>query len=209
MSMSCHQNQESPFQISSHKWITHETTSEGRVLKAHDMDHVLWTLNSTPLNLISIFGRAREGKSFLMNCLAGENPIFPITDQSVSCCTHGIDISDKLMSLTDFSEIYGGTACEGGCLVGFVDAAGLGDFDVAADVNLVCPVLLASKCVIFNWKGDFQKKEILNGLGIMSSAAKNVSLTNQELSSGTVEVSSPNMYRNFHCTFVCLLIFFI
>ena len=35
------------------------------------------------------------------------------------------------------------------------------------DANLICPILLASKCVIFNWKGDLQKDHILSTLGIM------------------------------------------
>lgn len=37
--------------------------------------------------------------------------------------------------------------------VGFVDAEGQGDKDVSYDANLICPILLASKVVIFNWKG--------------------------------------------------------
>lgn len=179
--------------ISSYKWITTETTAEGRVLKAHDMEHVFRTLESSPLNLISIFGRARQGKSFLMNCLAGEEQIFKISNEKESC-TQGIDISDKWMSVTDFSKVYGGSACEGKLQIGFVDAEGQGDRDVAYDANLVCPILLASKCVIFNWKGDLQKDHIISTLGIMARAAKNVSLTEEELSSGTLEASNLNTF---------------
>jgi hypothetical protein len=186
--------------ISSYKWITTETTAEGRVLKAHDMEHVFRTLDSSPLNIISIFGRARQGKSFLMNCLAGEEQIFKISNEKESC-TQGIDISDKWMSVTDFSKVYGGSPCEGKLQIGFVDAEGQGDRDVAYDANLVCPILLASKCVIFNWKGDLQKDHIISTLGIMSRAAKNVSLTEEELSSGTVEASNPKKRRRI-CTYI-------
>lgn len=189
-----------PGSISSYKWITTETTAEGRVLKAHDMEHVFRTLESSPLNLISIFGRARQGKSFLMNCLAGEEQIFKISNEKESC-TQGIDISDKWLSVTDFSKVYGGSPCEGELQIGFVDAEGQGDRDVAYDANLVCPILLASKCVIFNWKGDLQKDHIISTLGIMSRAAKNVSLTEEELSSGKVETSKPTMQRK---VFICI-----
>jgi Guanylate-binding protein, N-terminal domain len=174
--------------------MTTETTAEGTILKAHDMDHVFRTLDSSPLNIISIFGRARQGKSFLMNCLAGEEQIFKISNEKESC-TKGIDISDKWMSVTDFSKVNGGSPCEGNLQIGFVDAEGQGDRDVAYDANLVCPILLASKCVIFNWKGDLQKDHIISTLGIMSRAAENVSQTEEELSSGTVETSSPMKRR--------------
>jgi len=36
--------------------------------------------------------------------------------------------------------------------VGFVDAEGQGDRDSAYDARIACPVLLAAKCVIFNWR---------------------------------------------------------
>jgi hypothetical protein len=42
------------------------------------------------------------------------------------------------------------------------------------DANLVCPILLASKCVIFNWKDSMQKDRILQLLGVMHKAAINV-----------------------------------
>ena len=170
-------------EISSHKWISTETTPAGRVLVAHKVNQVYENLGSSPCNLISIFGRARQGKSFLMNCLAGEEQIFKISNEKESC-TQGIDISEKWMSVTDFSRVDDGTLCQGDAKVGFVDAEGQGDRDVSYDANLVCPILLASKCVIFNWKGDLQKDHIMSTLGIMTRAAKNVSLTEDELASG-------------------------
>lgn len=174
---------ESSGEISSHKWITTETTPDGRILVAHKVDQVYKTLGASPCNLISIFGRARQGKSFLMNCLAGEEQIFKISNEKESC-TQGIDISEKWMTVKDFSKVYGGVSCEGKTKVGFVDAEGQGDRDVSYDANLVCPILLASKCVIFNWKGDLQKDHIMSTLGIMTRAAKNVTLSEGELASG-------------------------
>lgn len=170
-------------QFSSHKWITTERKADGQQLVANKVDHVYKTLGSSPCNLISIFGRARQGKSFLMNCLSGEEKIFQISNEKESC-TQGIDISEKWMTVTEFSKVDGGTSCEGKTKIGFVDAEGQGDRDVSYDANLVCPILLASKCVIFNWKGDLQKDHILSTLGIMTRAAKNVSLSEGELASG-------------------------
>ena len=170
-------------EISSHKWITTESTGESRILVTHKCGSAFKSLGAAPCNLISIFGRARQGKSFLMNCLAGEEQIFKISNEKESC-TQGIDISEKWMTVKDFSKVYGGLSCEGSNKVGFVDAEGQGDRDVSYDANLVCPILLTSKCVIFNWKGDLQKDHIMSTLGIMTRAAKNVSLSEGELSSG-------------------------
>ena len=95
-----------------------------------------------------------------MNCLAGEKEIFRISNEKDSC-TQGIDISDKWLSLVDFSLLDHGTTTKTTAVtnttkkmmhVGFVDAEGQGDKDVTYDANLICPILLTSKCVIFNWK---------------------------------------------------------
>lgn len=172
-----------PSKISSHKWITTEATSTGRTLVTHKVDQIYQSVGASQCNLISIFGRARQGKSFLMNCLAGEEQIFRISNDKESC-TQGIDISEKWLSVSDFSRVDGGVLHEGKLKIGFVDAEGQGDRDVSYDANLVCPILLASKCVIFNWKGEMQKDDIINKLGIMTRAAKNVALSAGELASG-------------------------
>eukprot|EP01032_Pedospumella_encystans_P028439 gene28439-32123_t len=157
----------------SHKWIT---SGEGKALVVHKVPSIFSQVAKNPCNLISIFGRARQGKSFLMNCLAGEREIFKISNEKESC-TQGIDISSKWLSLADFSKLDGGKHIGGrteGIRIGFVDAEGQGDKDVSYDANLICPILLASKCVIFNWKGDLQKDHILSTLGIMARAAQNI-----------------------------------
>jgi hypothetical protein len=92
-------------------------------------------------------------------------------------CTQGIDISNSMIDLKAFSTIDGGRAVDGGKMkVGFVDAEGQGDQDITYDANLVCPILLTSKCVILNWKDSLQKDKILNHLGIMHKAAINVAM---------------------------------
>ena len=83
-------------------------------------------------NLISIFGAARQGKSFLMNCLAGTTGLFTISNLSTPC-TQGIDISKNMVPLKTFSEVDGGQSTTGKMMVGFVDAEGQGDRDVTYD----------------------------------------------------------------------------
>lgn len=87
-----------------------------------------------PCNLISIFGAARQGKSFLMNCLSGTTGLFNISNLSTPC-TQGIDISRNLIPLKAFSEIDGGKSVGSSVRmkVGFVDAEGQGDRDVTYD----------------------------------------------------------------------------
>ncbi|KAJ1411405.1 hypothetical protein B484DRAFT_183240 [Ochromonadaceae sp. CCMP2298] len=198
----------------SHKWIS---AGEGQALQVEDVQGVFAPVARNPCNIISIFGRARQGKSFLMvsvkrsspvpplrprsalttasfprllppqNCLAGEKEIFRISNMKESC-TMGIDVSDKWLPWSDFSNMDGAqpprkTAARG-MQVGFVDAEGQGDKDVSYDANLICPILLMSKCVLFNWKGDLQKDHILSTLGIMARAAKNVSAETHAGSAG-------------------------
>eukprot|EP01033_Poteriospumella_lacustris_P005419 gene5421-3861_t len=100
------------------------------------------------------------------------------------------------MSVRHFATIDGGRLDARGhevdnIRVGFVDAEGQGDKDVSYDANLICPILLASKCVIFNWKGDMQKDAILNTLGIMCRAAQNVG----------VESGSSHKFGHLHIVF--------
>ena len=162
-------------QYSSYKWITNKESTSGGKLEVHDVRRVFGSISSdSECNLISIFGRARQGKSFLMNCLAGQShDIFRISNEKESC-TQGIEISDLWLPIKDFSRLEGGKPVNGNIKIGFVDAEGQGDKDVSYDASLICPILLASKCVIFNWKGDLQKDNILNILGIMTQAAKNI-----------------------------------
>lgn len=155
------------------------------MLVVHPVSEIVATVKSSQINIISIFGRARQGKSFLMNCLSGERELFTVSNKKDSC-TQGIDISSKWLSLKSFSSIDNDhmiSAPVGGpeVHVGFCDAEGQGDKDVEYDAELVCPILLISKIVIFNWKGDLQKDHLLQTLGIMSQAAKNVG---EEASSG-------------------------
>ena len=84
------------------QWISYSDSSKSLV--SNDITNAFKAVDNHPCNLISIFGRARQGKSFLMNCLAGETEIFRISNEKDSC-TQGIDISNKWLSLSEFSAI--------------------------------------------------------------------------------------------------------
>ena len=123
---------------------------------------------TTPLNLISIFGAARQGKSFLMNMLAGEDRLFKISNESKPC-TQGVDLSRKVVSWGKFHHLDSvamkkhekrdlkHASSEPAPKIAFVDVEGQGDRDVVYDAQLVCPVVLTSKAVIFNWKDRWVK----------------------------------------------------
>ena len=162
------------------KWISVKTSAHKSELQVNQKVklEVFKGYEEDCFNLISIFGAARQGKSFLMNCLAGQGGLFRISNQRDSC-TQGIDISNYSLDVETFSTIYGNKKQSGAVKssrirVGFVDAEGQGDKDVTYDANLICPILLASKCVLFNWEDSLQKDRILNLLGIMHKAAINV-----------------------------------
>lgn len=147
--------------------------------------------DTTPLNLISIFGAARQGKSFLMNMLAGEDRLFKISS-SQDPCTQGVDVSRKVISWGAFrrhDEIatkkherrsIDHASSEPAPKIAFVDVEGQGDRDLTYDANLVCPVVLTSRCVIFNWKDSLQRDRLLNLLAVMQRAAFNVATEEEE-----------------------------
>ena len=69
-----------------HKWISTEAVGSGRRLVVNDSDsqRIFSGVGRKPVNLISIFGRARQGKSFLMNCLSGEQETFRVSNEKDS-----------------------------------------------------------------------------------------------------------------------------
>ncbi|RHZ30114.1 hypothetical protein DYB37_011690 [Aphanomyces astaci] len=132
------------------------------------------------VNLISIFGAARQGKSFLMNLLANQQDLFRISNEKEPC-TQGVDLSSHFMPLESFSRINGCPPVSSPNMsIGFVDAEGQGDRDITYDSRLVSPVLLASKVVIFNWKDSLQADRMLNLLAVLAKAAQNVELAEGE-----------------------------
>jgi hypothetical protein len=186
------------------KWVSVQHKSGGAsqlVVNPRVAKEVFRPIGKSCCNLISVFGAARQGKSFLMNCLAGETELFKISNLRESC-TQGLDISQELMSINQFSSLYGGkpVSSRRGVHVGLVDAEGQGDRDVTYDTNLICPVLLVSKCVIFNWKDSMQKDKILNQLGILHRAAINV-VSEDDEAAAAAEEEGHKLFGHLHLVF--------
>ncbi|KAJ0401987.1 hypothetical protein ATCC90586_008924 [Pythium insidiosum] len=143
---------------------------------------VLQPLGDEPINLISIFGAARQGKSFLMNLLADQQDLFKISNLREPC-TQGVDLSGHFIPLPKFSGLNGCPAVTNNPVqVGFVDAEGQGDRDITYDSRLVSPVLLASKAVLFNWKDSLQADRILNLLAVLARAAQGIEVADGDKS---------------------------
>ncbi|CAM9866212.1 unnamed protein product [Ectocarpus sp. 12 AP-2014] len=145
-------------------------------------------LPQKPLNLITIWGAARTGKSFFMNALTGVagNDIFAVAGGSHPC-TVGAFISTTTHSLSDFGGESGSpTAVSSSQLsgtnlgadvqpeIGFVDVEGQGDGHLTYEVKLATPLLLLSKVVFFNWLGQPNKTTMLDRLGMMREAAATI-----------------------------------
>ncbi|KAG3199883.1 hypothetical protein PC128_g4993 [Phytophthora cactorum] len=153
--------------------------SDQMFISAEASTQVLQPLGDTPINLISIFGAARQGKSFLMNLLADQQDLFKISNLREPC-TQGVDLSGHFVPLSKFSSFNGcppiSSKASKDIHVGFVDAEGQGDRDITYDSRLVSPVLLSSKVVIFNWKDSLQADRMLNLLAVLARAAQGIEL---------------------------------
>ncbi|RIB25793.1 P-loop containing nucleoside triphosphate hydrolase protein [Gigaspora rosea] len=134
------------------------------------------------VNLISIFGPARTGKSTLMNILAGvndyDNEIFK-TSPDMETVTTGVDISKTFVPVKAFSKLNDNPEINNNALVGFVDTEGQGNNGDEFDIYLFSPILVTSKIVIFWWPGLLQIDTILNSLGAMTNCAKRITRDTQ------------------------------
>ena len=129
-----------------------------------------------PLNLISVMGPARSGKSTLMNLLAGckVSELFP-TYPGMETFTKGIYVPTRMLSLPEFSALEGDPPVESSnsnIKVTFVDTEGQGAIGTGYDMSLFSPALISSRVVIYNRTGGLLIEEIINQLGMMTQAAQ-------------------------------------
>lgn len=102
------------------------------------------------LNVVTVLGPARKGKSFLMNALAGRNGVFPVSPAVVPCTT-GADLSPILMPLPSFAqlgreeEFDRSAPAPDSPTIAFVDLEGQGDKSVEHGVRLATTFLVLSK----------------------------------------------------------------
>ncbi|KAF0536665.1 e3 ubiquitin-protein ligase [Gigaspora margarita] len=161
--------------------IEENMASNIRIEVKENAANLLYTKTES-VNLISIFGPARTGKSTLMNILAGvndyDNEIFK-TSPDMETVTTGVDISKAFVPLKEFSKLNGNPEINNNILVGFVDTEGQGNNGDEFDIYLFSPVLVTSKIVIFWWPGLLQIDTILNNLGAMTNCAKRIARDTQ------------------------------
>jgi hypothetical protein len=149
--------------------------------------------------LITVFGPARCGKSFLMNLLSGHKDLFEVAHGNLPC-TQGVFISEqhedgatfRRRASTSAHAIESAAAAAAGmaapsqdvtmnaasyhdnATISFVDVEGLGDKGKAYDVHLIAPLLLVSKVLMYNWKGAPNKHVMLESLLTLGEAAQRV-----------------------------------
>ena len=122
-------------------------------------------------------------------------------------CTVGVDLCANTVTLKNFCAVEdtapGMRGVPSDMRVGFVDAEGQGDRDSAYDARIACPVLLAAKCVLFNWRDSLQKDRMLDLLGVMCRAATSVQVggdgSGSSSSSSSATTSKP--FGHLHIVF--------
>eukprot|EP00611_Tribonema_gayanum_P026691 TRINITY_DN6421_c0_g1_i1.p1 TRINITY_DN6421_c0_g1~~TRINITY_DN6421_c0_g1_i1.p1 ORF type:complete len:815 (+),score=143.91 TRINITY_DN6421_c0_g1_i1:98-2446(+) len=124
---------------------------------------------------VSIVGSARQGKSTLLNCLAG-SALFS-TSAEMDACTEGADVGITGISVRDWAEERPGgrTTTAGDAAVLLVDIEGQGVHDGRHDTLLATPLLLVSHVVLYNWQGRPRRMDTLNDLALLKVAAERVS----------------------------------
>jgi hypothetical protein len=136
------------------------------------------------INLMFIFGNARSGKSYMMNCLAGQPGLFRVINSSAPC-TKGVDISSVIIpheAMGNHVRSYSKEPVPNvdDLDVGFVDVEGQGDQDGTHDTMLALPLLVTSKVVLFNHKGAPTVNDMLVKLGVLARAADFIDLEDED-----------------------------
>ncbi|TGO83677.1 hypothetical protein BPOR_0609g00070 [Botrytis porri] len=142
-----------------------------------------------PLNLISVMGPARSGKSTMMNILAGctVTELFS-TYPGMETFTKGIQIPTRVLTLPQFSSLEGATTVvpsTANVKVTFVDTEGQGAIGDNYDMDLFSPALVTSRVVIYNRTGGLLTEEILSQLGMMTQAAQRLRAGGNDKSGNT------------------------
>ena len=105
------------------------------------------------VNIVTILGMARTGKSTLMNSVVGKE-VFQ-TSAEIEGCTQGVWVSNTTKDIG-----------EDGVTV-YLDTEGQGNKPVKTDYKLLMPVLLLSKVIIFNIKGRIAATDVLEELALL------------------------------------------
>ncbi|KAL7948665.1 hypothetical protein V8C42DRAFT_315125 [Trichoderma barbatum] len=138
------------------------------------------------LNLISIMGPTRSGKSTLMNLLAGctDEPLFT-TSPGAESWTRGTNLGNKIMGAKEFSRLDDGVEVPlaNPQKVAFLDTEGHGDQGDLYDIILFTPAILCSRVIVFNTT-DVAKDTILTSLAMMTLAADKLNFGGDKKTTG-------------------------
>ena len=101
------------------------------------------------MTLVTIFGTARTGKSFLMNAIAGEDDLFDVRPSNTPC-TVGVDLCTKFVEVSHLlGDVSESTASSSGSPLAFIDVEGeLRIVDLCLFVSSMYMALL--NCMITN-----------------------------------------------------------
>lgn len=139
--------------VSSKKWVS---TYREKLVVSSAGDSVLGKIpTAAPVNLVSIVGPARNGKSSLMNAVIGDGDTFKMST-TVKPCTEGGDLSPYTVRLSEFEFKDVGVLTSSyhdpsdDPYIAFADVEGQGDESVDHDVRLATPFLLLSKVSTLN-----------------------------------------------------------
>ena len=122
---------------------------------------------SAAVNVVTVCGELRTGKSYLLNALSGSRA-FGVSSAPTSF-TKGVDMSPNLLETTDMPDARP--------KVVFADMEGQGDRGMQYDVHLMTPILLVSKLIVLNvvCPTGPSKENVLNRLHVMMHASKKCS----------------------------------
>lgn len=127
--------------------------------------------NVGKVNIITVFGVARSGKSTFMNLLNGDgDEVFPSDEGDVSF-TQGLHVSKKVQSLQKFT---GDISFPGDMFIMLTDSEGTGHKPSGYDILLGLPPLVISNVSIFMIKNNPQPQLILEKLTFLADARKRI-----------------------------------
>lgn len=122
------------------------------------------------VNIVTILGIARTGKSTLMNSVVGEK-VFQ-TSAEIEGCTQGVWVSNTTKDIgEDGVTIY-------------VDTEGQGNESETTDYKLLMPVLLLSKVIIFNIKGRIAATNVLDELALLVQIGERIKFESVQVTFG-------------------------
>lgn len=97
-------------------------------------------------------------------------------------CTSDVQMATDCVPV---EELTPGADISQDMMITLLDCEGQGDRGEAHDVQLMAPLLLVTKAVLYNWKGGLEKNTILQRLGTLVKAASMIATSQETTSNST------------------------